>query len=668
MASLAYITVPASATRLQGDPTSPTIQRAKRVLTSLPSPSPASSPAPGSNARTSSSSASIPTSLTSPTTAAFSLLPQMLLSSTFQPSSLGPKEKDKNSTGSSNAPLLLTTRDPLSLPTTSANFKRFVAKAGPIFWFQDRVEEVVMWRRGWRVTGVWMAIYAFFCYFPKMVFAIPHVVLIGIMLASYPYPDASSPTSTTTSTSASPPTPSSESVNWQGNLQAIQNLMGLVADIHDLIQPHTHLLLLSPAHISSANSTPSTHPPSPYPPYILLALLLSFPPLIFLLSSPFFPTRIVCLVAGLVPLFATHPRVRPFFLPLSHLVSASSMELCQKGITILTQRYKQIRHAYMRLSSRLGLLRTQTEFTNEKGLDEVMLFPLQTILERLRDDDKLDDVCWRAEMREVELWENERYARSRVGAGEMRKTFSFCATSSPRTSIDSSFSAPAYPDGHGVDVNNISGLPTRSSSDTPDPAIMSKSTSDAMTDFHRPSTISLPAHSSILTHLVPHPADAGWSKANLRPGERRAWTRGRDGWGGILPRTRAGSDGHGVPEKKEREREGAERREEGQEAEGVVSSNLTFSLAPGWAFVRTEGWRRDRTRAWASLDFVSPHSMSASAAASTVLAGTDMSGWVYTNDVWGEAHPAPYPGSVTRRRRWVRRVWFDGSGKGVTRA
>lgn len=29
-------------------------------------------------------------------------------------------------------------------------------------------------------------------------------------------------------------------------------------------------------------------------------------------------------------------------------------------------------------------------------------------------------------------------------------------------------------------------------------------------------------------------ADGGWSKANLRPGERRAWTRGRDGWSGVV--------------------------------------------------------------------------------------------------------------------------------------
>jgi len=37
----------------------------------------------------------------------------------------------------------------------------------------------------------------------------------------------------------------------------------------------------------------------------------------------------------------------------------------------------------------------------------------------------------------------------------------------------------------------------------------------------------------------------------------------------------------------------------------------------------------------------------------------DLDGWIYTNDVWDDASPYPYSGSVTRRRRWVRRVWFN---------
>ena len=34
---------------------------------------------------------------------------------------------------------------------------------------------------------------------------------------------------------------------------------------------------------------------------------------------------------------------------------------------------------------------------------------LKTIVQRVVDNDRLTDVYWRSEMREVELWENERY-------------------------------------------------------------------------------------------------------------------------------------------------------------------------------------------------------------------------------------------------------------------
>lgn len=58
---------------------------------------------------------------------------------------------------------LLSSKDPLSLPIMTNNFKRFVAKVGPVFWFQDRVEEILFWKRGWKHTTTWMALYAFLC-------------------------------------------------------------------------------------------------------------------------------------------------------------------------------------------------------------------------------------------------------------------------------------------------------------------------------------------------------------------------------------------------------------------------------------------------------------------------------------------------------------------------
>jgi hypothetical protein len=34
---------------------------------------------------------------------------------------------------------------------------------GPVFWLQDRVEEVVLWKRGASWTTIWMAGYTLLC-------------------------------------------------------------------------------------------------------------------------------------------------------------------------------------------------------------------------------------------------------------------------------------------------------------------------------------------------------------------------------------------------------------------------------------------------------------------------------------------------------------------------
>jgi len=62
-----------------------------------------------------------------------------------------------------NVSQLLSTRDPLSVPTTTVNFRRFASRVGPMFWLQDRIEEIVTWRKGWKVTVMWMVAYSFLC-------------------------------------------------------------------------------------------------------------------------------------------------------------------------------------------------------------------------------------------------------------------------------------------------------------------------------------------------------------------------------------------------------------------------------------------------------------------------------------------------------------------------
>jgi hypothetical protein len=95
-------------------------------------------------------------------------------------------------------------------------------------------------------------------------------------------------------------------------------------------------------------------------------------------------------------------------------------------------------------------------------------------LRRWIDDDRLDDKHWGAEMREVELWENERWAPGP----------SLSSSSSTQDELDAM--------GSGFDVGDGSG--------------------------------------SIL--LLG--AGAGtWSKTNLRSADRAPWTRARDGWSGV---------------------------------------------------------------------------------------------------------------------------------------
>ncbi|KAH7107211.1 Peroxin/Dysferlin domain-containing protein [Auriculariales sp. MPI-PUGE-AT-0066] len=200
-----------------------------------------------------------------------------------------PPAAPRQTTGSDTAPVLMSSGTPLSIPTTTFNFTRFVSRAGPVFWIQDRVEEIVMWRKGNAYTAAWLAAYAFICYFPRLVLLIPHAVLITILLATYSSkkPDAPAP----------PPASYLQSyqegsAGWYANLQAIQNLMGAVSDGYDAA------LLAVPL---------ATHA-SPYSTPLLVVLVVSFVAMLPVL--PFIPLRPTFLVLGIAPLIVTHPVVQ----------------------------------------------------------------------------------------------------------------------------------------------------------------------------------------------------------------------------------------------------------------------------------------------------------------------------------------------------------------------
>ncbi|KIM41141.1 hypothetical protein M413DRAFT_445856 [Hebeloma cylindrosporum] len=579
MAALDYIDIPIGATRLRSlsntkNAKSHDVRPAPKITTSIPNPSPP--PSPTSIKRRPSILSSTAASLTSPS---LSLIPQLMLSASLPPLSPNPNAPQPVTGVSKGETTLLSSRDPLSLPIMSTNFKRFVSIIGPVFWLQDRVEEIILWKTGPARTLVWMAAYSFICFFPRILLLMPHIVLIGVILATYPYPSKANedPISTAQAT----PTPQSAaegSVPWQANIQGIQNLMGAVADLHDLVAPHLYHLRLNPQHISSTSqrsNNPVVVPRSPYTPHLLALLSLSFFPLLFIIHLPLFPIREVCLVVGLVPFVITHPYVRAVLLPMLWHAFVDVMPF------VLVRMGRVKNRAAEKLHFGRWSWKGKAKGYNEamKGDDysvgdkdtDMPPLPLSMVLRRVMDDDRLSDECWNSEMREVQLWENERF-----------------------------------------------GGPVPSDSPTLIATTMGASSSSSSASYATSSSAS-----GSTSSVQPQ---KGWSKQNLRPGERSAWTRGRDGWSGV------GVGGYGSLV-------------EG----GEVSSNLTFSLAPGWSFVESEDWRKDVRCAWSGC-------------------GGDFDGWVYTNDAWIGARGTPYisgGGSVTRRRRWVRRVWYDPARAGV---
>ena len=175
------------------------------------------------------------------------------------------------------------------------------------------------------------------------------------------------------------------------------------ADLHDLIAPHLHHLRLTPQHLSSTQQRTPASPVawSPYTAHILSLLAVSFFPLLFIIHLPLFPIREVCLVTGLIPFVIAHPYVRTLFPTLwPAFVEVMPFVIIRLGA------FKE------RMFSKLGLRgkRHPDVMGDGDGADNKNVpFPLSMVVRRVMDDDRLSDECWNSEIREVQLWENERF-------------------------------------------------------------------------------------------------------------------------------------------------------------------------------------------------------------------------------------------------------------------
>lgn len=157
MATLQYVEIPSSATRLESTEPSEDIRPAPKIVTNLPHPEKAVG-------HLTTSTTAQPHSPTGTKNASSGFNFQQILLSSALPIPANAPTSPRAPAGK-GIPKLLTTRDPLSIPITTVNFRRFVAKMGPYFWFMDRAEEIILWKKGWQYTAVWMSVYAFICVF-----------------------------------------------------------------------------------------------------------------------------------------------------------------------------------------------------------------------------------------------------------------------------------------------------------------------------------------------------------------------------------------------------------------------------------------------------------------------------------------------------------------------
>jgi hypothetical protein len=115
--------------------------------------------------------------------------------------------------------MLSSQREPLTLPNMTNNFRRFVSRAGFIFWLMDRVEEVMFWRKPmW--TWAWLICWSLICespgvlrvldlnhstaFYPRLILCAPSAALILILLHQYEkaHPSITNPSSQFTAVAA----------------------------------------------------------------------------------------------------------------------------------------------------------------------------------------------------------------------------------------------------------------------------------------------------------------------------------------------------------------------------------------------------------------------------------------------------------------------------------
>ncbi|EGG00369.1 uncharacterized protein MELLADRAFT_111926 [Melampsora larici-populina 98AG31] len=212
-------------------------------------------------------------------------------------------------------------KESLSLQTTTTNFKNFVSKSGPIFWFQDRVEDILTWKDALRTT-FWACLWAWLCINPIFFILLPNLAIIAILLSAYPNSnEIDSKEAVINLNEQHDPLPTNEpkegSVDYLSNMQNIQIMMGRISLASDLVKSQiVPYLNWSNPHYSLS--------------LLHLSLITS---ILFFFMGPYIPWRWVLLGIGESMFFAQHPTLQRFMIYLTPLLpTRRSMTVVERVI------------------------------------------------------------------------------------------------------------------------------------------------------------------------------------------------------------------------------------------------------------------------------------------------------------------------------------------------
>ncbi|KAL4916876.1 integral peroxisomal membrane peroxin-domain-containing protein [Aspergillus aurantiobrunneus] len=202
-----------------------------------------------------------------------------------------------------------TKRPAFSLPVMGNNFRRFNARIGIVFHFQNQVERLFSWKQPSH-TFSFLFVYSFICLDPHLLVVLPIAtillfVMVPTFLARHPPPPSTSTSSITPYYSYQGPAlapaktikPAPEtSKDFFRNMRDLQNCMADFADLHDsavsALAPMTNF---SNERLSSAVFLSCT---------VLTAVLF--------LTSHLIPWRYIMLLGGNAAILSKHPNIQEF--------------------------------------------------------------------------------------------------------------------------------------------------------------------------------------------------------------------------------------------------------------------------------------------------------------------------------------------------------------------